>query len=201
MLYADIGDCTELVLGIYHTGGVRGVIEHEALGFIGDGCLKLLGSDFKILLLTCFDYNRCTADHTYHFIIADPERSGNYDLITGIGNRREGNVDTVLCAAGNDYLRVIIVNSAVLFKSLSYGLSQRNYACCRSVLCLTVANGLDTGHINVVRSIKIRFARAKAHNVKSVSFHLLCKAVYRESSRCPNCFCNFRYWFHCKSPP
>ena len=201
MLHADIGNGAQLICGIDHACGVRGVIEHKALGFFGNGRLKLLCGNFEILLLTCFNNNRCAANHANHFIIADPERRRDYDLVTGVGYRSKCNVNAVLCAACDYDLRVVIINAAILLKSMGNCLSQRNYACCRSVFSFAVAYSSDTGHVDVVRSIEIGLARAKTYNVKAVGFHLLCKAVNRKSSRCSDCFRYFRYWFHYLSPP
>ena len=130
-----------------------------------------------LLLLRQHRHGRA-AEHGDHLAVADPVRRGDDYLVAGVNERREGDVDVVLCAARYDYLGVVVIHAAVGLEAGGRGLAQLNDAGGGGVFCLALADGVYGGVLDVHGRLKIGLARAEADDIQSVGAHLLRHGVY-----------------------
>ena len=183
MLYADIGQRNQLFPIIQHTGGVGRVIQNQSLGFRRNCLFQLLRCEFEILGFRRIDNHTHTADHTNHFIVADPIRSRQNHLVpcAGLYQNRQCCKHIMLCTTCNNNLGVVIIQIQITFQAGSNCFPQRNNAGSRCVFGFSFLNGTDTGFLNVFGGIKIRFAGTKPNNIKAISLHLFCFGVNCQS--------------------
>ena len=200
---ADLCDRLQLRAGVDHAGRVGGRIEHEYLGVVRDGGVKLLCGDLEVRLLGRRDNDRDRARLLDHLGIADPVRRRDNDLIARVAQRHQRDIDRVLCTRGNDDLRRLIVQTAVLLQTVARRLAQIHQACGRGVLGLVVLNSLDTGLLDVLRGREIRLAGTKADNILAFCLHLLEQRVDGERRRRLYTRCNSgnRFQCHCSALP
>ena len=177
MLDADLGYFEKLVLGVNHAGGIGGIVEHKAFGFIRDCRFKLRRAYLEALLLTCKYDDGGRAHHFDHFVIAEPVGCRDDYLIAGVNYGAESCVQTMLCTACDDNLRVIIVKSAISFKLCRDRPAQRHDACGGGIFCFALTDGGYAGKTDVIGGLEVGFARSEAYNIKPVGLHLLCKTV------------------------
>ena len=125
------------------------------------------------------------------------------DLIARVAQRHQRDIDRVLCAGGNDDLRRLIVQTAVLLQTVARRLAQIHQTCGRGVLGLVVLNSLDTGLLDVLRGREIRLAGTKADNILAFCLHLLEQRVDGERRRRLYTRCNSgnRFQCHCSALP
>ena len=200
---ADLCDRLQLRAGVDHAGRVGGRIEHEYLGVVRDGGVKLFCGDLEVRLLGRRDNDRDRARLLDHLGIADPVRRRDNDLIARVAQRHQRDIDRVLCTRGNDDLRRLIVQTAVLLQTVARRLAQIHQTCGRGVLGLVVLNSLDTGLLDVLRGREIRLAGTKADNILAFCLHLLEQRVDGERRRRLYTRCNSgnRFQCHCSALP
>ena len=200
---ADLCDRLQLLAGVDHAGRVGGRVEHEYLGVVRDGGVKLLGGDLEIRLFGCGNDDRDRARLLYHLGVADPVRRRDNDLIARVAQRHQRDIDRVLRTGCHDDLRRLVVQTAVLLQPVAGSLAQVHQTGRRGILGLIVLDRLDTGLLDVLRGREIRLAGAKADNVLALGLHLLEQRVDGERRRrlYPRCNSGNRFQCHCSALP
>ena len=89
----------------------------------------------------------------------------------------------MLSAAGDDYLRPVIIEAAVGLQARSGGTAQLRYACGGGVFGLALAYRVHADVLDVHGRLKIRLARAETDDVQPIRAHLLCHGVYGQGGR------------------
>ena len=173
MLDADVRDCLKRFFRIDSTGRIGGVIEDDGLGLIRDGLLELLWRELEALLLADIDNNGHAAEQAHHLIIADPVRGRNDHFITRIDQRGQRNVDHVLCTAGDDRLRRLILQTVIRLHAVANRLTQLDHTGCGRISRFSVADRAHSRIADAVGCGKIGLTGAKADNVLPFCFHLL----------------------------
>ena len=196
VLDADVRDCLERFLRIDSTGRIRGVIEDDGLGLVRDGRLELLRRELETLLLADVNNDRYAAKQTHHFIVADPVRGRHDHLIARVNQRSQRDIDHVLCTAGDDRLRRLILQTVIRLHAVANRLTQLNHTGCGRISRFSVADRAHTRIADAVGCGKIGLAGAKADNVLPFCFHLLRQcADSQRRGRAHSCG-NFGQWLH-----
>lgn len=113
---ADVCEGLQLLAGVEHAAGVRGIVDDDDLCLFRDGGLELFGGYFETLLVGGGHDDGDAAEHGDHLAVAEPERRGDDDLVADVHERGEGQEHVVLGAAGDDDLRVVVIEAAVELK-------------------------------------------------------------------------------------
>ena len=196
VLDTDVRDCLECFFRIDSTGRIRGVVEDDGLGLVCDGSLELLRRELETLLLADVNNDRYAAKQTYHFTVADPVRGRHDHFIARVDQRTQRDVDRVLCTAGDDRLRRLILQTVIRLHAVANRLTQLDHTGCGRISRFSVADRAHTRIADAVGCGKIGLAGAKADNVLPFCFHLLRQcADGQRRGRAHSCG-NFGQWLH-----
>ena len=196
VVHAHLGDALQLAAAVHHAGGVAGVVQDHALGFGGDGGGELLGGDLKVLGLGGVDDHGHAAYHADQLDIADPIGGGEDHLVPRVDQGAQGHIDACLRAVGHGDVLEVIVQPAVGLQPLADGLAQLHGAHAGGIAGIVVADGLDTGLLDVVGGGEIGLARAEADDVLALGLHLLEHGVDGHGAGGLDGKCELRQRFH-----
>ena len=173
MLHTDICNRLKFLTGIDHTGRVGGRVEHECLGFVRNCSFQLLCRNLKVLLLCC-SYNHwlCTC-LLYHFAVGQPIGRRNHNLITGVTQHHQRDIDCMLCTRSHNNLVRFILQPAILLQTEACRFLQFHHTGCRSILGQISFNRGDARLLDMLGRREIRFARAKSNNIDACGLHFL----------------------------
>ena len=177
---AHLRDGLELRAGVDHAGRVAGRVEHEHLGLIRDGGVQLGGGDLEIRLLLRRNDHGHRARLLDHLGIADPVGRGDDDLVPGVAQRHQGNVNRVLGARSDHDLPGLIFQAEIGLQAVAGGLAQLHQAGGRGVLGLVVLDGLNARLLDVLGRGEVRLACAEADDVLALCLHLLEQRIDRQ---------------------
>ena len=179
MLHADPAKGLQLGGIVEHPRGVGGVVQNEKLRPGSDGGLQGLRLEQEALLLLRVQDHRSAAGHAHGLGIGHPIGSGDDGLVPRIHQAAQGDVDAVLCTAGNDDLLRGVLHPQVGGQPGADGLLQGREAGGRGILGFAVPDGLDGRLLDVVRRIEIRLAGPEVDHVLALRLQAVGQVAHR----------------------
>ena len=140
--------------------------------------------------------DRYAAKQTYHFTVADPVRGRHDHFIARVNQRSQRDIDHVLCTAGDDRLRRLILQTVIRLHAVANRLTQLDHTGCGRISRFSVADRAHTRIADAVGCGKIGLTGAKADNVLPFCFHLLRQCADSQRRGRAHSGGNFGQWLH-----
>ena len=173
VLDGEPADVLKLLAGVDKAVGVVGGVQDDGARPACDGGLDLAGQELKAVLLPRLHDDGNAARHAHQLRVAHPEGTRHDDLVPLVQQRLEGVEQGVLRAVGDHDLARLVVQAVVAQELLADGLLEVHRARSGRIPRHALVQGLLCGLADVLGRIKIRLARAKAHDVQALGLHLL----------------------------
>ncbi len=160
----------QLGFGIGRPRGVGRRVEHQPLGFWRDCSLQIGGSQLEAVLDRGRHEHRSAAADRHHFRIAHPIGGGDDDLVAGVQRCHEGVEQDLLAAGADNGLLPVVIELVLALELGGNRLAQFRNARNRGVFGLAAIDCVDRRCLDVVRSVKVRFTRAKSDDITALGF-------------------------------
>ena len=157
-----------LQIGAAHdaAGGVGGEGQHQHLGLGGDGRLELLGGETELVLRLQLHIHRHAARHLGEGAVAHERGHGHDDLVAGIEQTAQGQVDGLAAAHGDqDLLGVVVVQVKAAAEIVGDLPPQLQHTGVGGVLGVAPLQGVDTRVPDVPGGDKVGLTDAQGDGV------------------------------------
>ena len=174
VLAKHVGQRRGLGFRVHRTGRVARRRVHHHAGFGRDGRLEFARLDFVVVVDARGQHHGHAASHLDDFLVADPVRGGEDDLVSGVDQREDHVGEALLGARADHHLVHGVFQSVVALELLHDGLADARRARNRGVVRFVGFDGVDARLLHFCRRVKVGLSERKGDDVDALILELAC---------------------------
>ena len=171
LVLQDLVDGVQSLFGVDAAGGVVGRGEDDGLGLVRNGGLQLLGVDLEAVV-GGGEHHLHAPVQLHDGLIETEIRGGDDDLVAGVHDGGEGNIQRLRCADGGDDLIGRVVEVVLFRLELGDGLQQVGVAVAGRIVGVVGVQGGLGGFLHNLRGIQVGLTDGQCAGAGGVTHHI-----------------------------
>ena len=164
----DLDDRIHLAARQHAAGGVARAVDHDGFGLGRQVLAQNLFCHQEVFIAGQADVHGDRAIQAHDRVVADPGRFQDHDLIAGIDQRGDGEVERPFAAGGDDDLAGADLDAVFTFQLRGDSLQQFGLALRGWVVGVAGVHGLDRGVNDVLRRLEVRVAAGQGNDIAAL---------------------------------